>query len=141
MRYLIVLLISTGVWAQQFTPTYSTARVQQLAAAIGHAEGFGVRHAKPTRFHNPGDLKTLGKYRVFRTDAEGWAALQAQIVRILLGHSLSVHAGNNHQPNGPALRPWAAVGQERGQGTWRAGHHNLAGIPLQRRPRRSAVAG
>ena len=87
MRYLIVLLISTGVWAQQFTPTYSTARVQQLAAAIGHAEGFGVRHAKPTRFHNPGDLKTLGKYRVFRTDAEGWAALQAQIVRILLGQS------------------------------------------------------
>lgn len=87
MRYLIILLISTSLWAQDYTPTYSTARVQQLAAAIGHAEGFGKAKAKPTRNHNPGDLKTLGKYRVFRTDAEGWAALQAQIVRVLLGHS------------------------------------------------------
>lgn len=68
-------------------PAYSTARVDALMHAIGDAEGFGVKGAKPTRLNNPGDLKQVDTYIHFRTKAEGWAALRAQLVRIIAGQS------------------------------------------------------
>ncbi len=88
----LLMLLTTPLWAQ--TP------VQQLAAAIGRAEGFGVKGTKPTRYHNPGDLrcprgvKFPGQrgtdrfgYAIFRRDADGWAALDAQINLIIDGQS------------------------------------------------------
>ena len=87
IKLLLFIFLSATAAGQQWTPAYSTLRVSALAKAIGQAEGFGKKNTLPTRKHNPGDLKTMGKYRVFKTDAEGWAALQAQIVRILVGRS------------------------------------------------------
>lgn len=72
---------------QVVVPGYSTQRVDMLVHAIAKAEGFGVHGAIPTRKHNPGDLRWHGKYRVFKSDAEGWAALRAQVVRVIEGRS------------------------------------------------------
>ena len=65
--------------------------VIDLAKAIAHAEGFGVKGAVPTRAHNPGDLKipnwtgavtgTEG-ITVFPDDETGWNALYKQLLRI-----------------------------------------------------------
>jgi hypothetical protein len=68
---------------------------------VAHAEGFGVRHAIPTKYHNPGDLKsariyrplpgqkTLGKggHIVFESDAAGWAALRDYLSKMVDGRS------------------------------------------------------
>lgn len=67
-----------------------------LALAIAHAEGFGIKDAIPTKAHNPGDLVlgdkghgTLGseKITVFENDQTGWAALEHQIDLIRMGKS------------------------------------------------------
>lgn len=68
-------------------PAYSSARVDQLANAIARSEGFYAKGSKPARMHNPGDLKTDGNYRRFRTDKDGFAALTGQIERIIQGRS------------------------------------------------------
>lgn len=85
--FAMMLFIAACAHGQQVVPGYSSHRVDALAQAIGRAEGFGLRGAKPTRLHNPGDLRQYGVYRHFRTDAEGWAALRAQVVRVLAGES------------------------------------------------------
>ena len=98
---MLVLLASTMLAAQEVTvatPAYSSARLARLTAAIGAAEGFGIRGTLPSRYHNPGDLKgrpeTFGAARVgkgghliFRTDAEGQAALRQQLELVLAGRS------------------------------------------------------
>jgi hypothetical protein len=62
--------------------------LDSLANAIASAEGFGIAGAKPTRLHNPGDLTDAsGKIRTFGTDAEGRAALMAQLMLIASGKS------------------------------------------------------
>ena len=77
------------------------AKVDDLATAISHAEGFGKPHTIPTRYHNPGDLKAfsdstpipgqvrIGKagHIVFRDDEAGKAALRNYIVRMMDGSS------------------------------------------------------
>lgn len=68
-------------------PAYSSSRVDQLANAVARAEGFYVKGSKPARMHNPGDLKTDGNYRHFRTDKAGFEALTGQIVRVIEGRS------------------------------------------------------
>ena len=81
-------------------PGYSTERVAKLSQAIAKAEGYGPRNAKPTRLNNPGDIRAPRRvsypgqkriegqgYVVFKTPAQGWAALQANIVRIIQGNS------------------------------------------------------
>lgn len=84
----MVIVVCCAVSAYcQSVPGYSTARVDSLAHAIGRAEGFNVKGSKPARKCNPGDLRQAGVYRVFRTDAEGWQALRAQIVRVIAGQS------------------------------------------------------
>jgi hypothetical protein len=75
-------------------------RVQILAKAIAKAEGFGKKSALPTRLHNPGDLKAVrgytypgqisvgkGGHTRFRTDADGWAALEHQINKMIADES------------------------------------------------------
>lgn len=82
-----ILLFAAPASAQAVVPAYSSAKVEALAQAIGHAEGFYVRGSKPARKRNPGDLKQAGVYRVFRTDAAGWEALRAQLLRVVAGQS------------------------------------------------------
>lgn len=80
-------LIGAALGQSVIVPTYSSTRVQNLARAIAGAEGYGVKGALPTRKKNPGDLKKDGVYRIFRTEQDGFAALQAQLVRIIEGRS------------------------------------------------------
>ncbi len=76
-------------------------KVNALATAISHAEGFGRRGTIPSRYHNPGDLKTssgsvpltgqvrIGKagHIVFKDDQAGKAALRNCIVQMMDGRS------------------------------------------------------
>lgn len=108
-------------------------KVDDLATAISHAEGFGKRHTIPTRYHNPGDLKALsgstqlpGQVRigkaghiVFKDDEAGMAALRDYIVRMVDGRS--THFRPNMTFNQVARRyaqnwrPWVnAVSRELG---------------------------
>ncbi|MFZ3212018.1 MAG: hypothetical protein WA188_10925 [Terriglobales bacterium] len=82
-----------------------TSKVNDLATAISHAEGFGIRGTIPSRYHNPGDLKAhpdsaplagqvrLGKagHIVFRDDEAGKAALRDYILKMLDGRSSHFH--------------------------------------------------
>lgn len=114
-----------SAWAQALNvPAYSSARVKELAKAIAAAEGYGVRGARPTRNNNPGDIRAgltpypgqlriaRGRYVVFATPAAGWAALEAQITRILAGNSrfYTLHTSINQMARTYAetWRPWAA---------------------------------
>jgi hypothetical protein len=69
-------------------------RIILFAQAIASAEGFGVKGAIPTIYHNPGDLKPPdgsnnfwagqtgignGGHAIFDSDASGFAALYKQI--------------------------------------------------------------
>jgi hypothetical protein len=90
---LVLLLISVATVAQINTTPF--------AHAIAKAEGYGVKRAIPTRYHNPGDLKAVHNFRypgqiavgkgghvIFRTDADGWAALDHQIYKMAYGSRL-----------------------------------------------------
>jgi len=95
MKTIITLvLLTASVVAHALTPT------QKLAHAIAKAEGFGTRNAKPTRLHNPGDIRARRSnaypgqigvdrqgYAIFKTDRAGWFALEAQIDKIVTGAS------------------------------------------------------
>ena len=80
-------------------------KVNNLAAAISHAEGFGIRGTIPSRYHNPGDLRALpesapfagqlrigkGGHIVFRDDEAGVAALRDCIRKMIDGRSSHFH--------------------------------------------------
>lgn len=90
----LYLLLSAAAWAQ-----VDAQKVDVLCHAIARAEGFGVPHAIPTRYHNPGDLKSrpgitplagqkrIGKagHIIFVDDAAGWAALRSYVLAISEG--------------------------------------------------------
>jgi len=75
-------------------------QVHNMAHAIAKAEGFERKGTIPSRYHNPGDLKSIKGYRypgqvgigkgghvIFRNDEAGWAALEHQIEKIKAGTS------------------------------------------------------
>lgn len=80
-------------------------KVNALATAISHAEGFGIRGSLPSRYHNPGDLKAssasvqlagqvrIGKagHIVFKDDEAGKAALRDCIIQMIDGRSGHFH--------------------------------------------------
>jgi hypothetical protein len=125
-----------------------TSKINDLATAISHAEGFGIRGAIPSRYHNPGDLKAhpdslplagqvrLGKagHIVFKDDEAGKAALRDYILKMMDGRSGHFHP--NMTLNQVARvyaenwRPWVkAVSTELGvppTTTLRAYFHNGA---------------
>ena len=82
------------------------AKVNDLATAISHAEGFGIRGTIPSRYHNPGDLRTrpespplagqvrIGKagHIVFKDDEAGKAALRECILQMMDGRSRHFHS-------------------------------------------------
>jgi hypothetical protein len=72
----------------------SSVRASRFAQAIAKAEGFGIPSAIPTRANNPGDLKLPGasplpgtSITMFATVAEGWQALERQLMLIATGQS------------------------------------------------------
>ena len=97
-----LLLLPSVLQAQ----TVDRQKLDSLATAVAHAEGFGARHAIPTRYHNPGDLKSaviykklpgqksLGKanHIVFENDAAGWAALRDYLSKMVDGRSRRFNA-------------------------------------------------
>lgn len=125
LMYLIAMLFISPLIARG--QDVDCHKLQALTVAISHAEGFGIRRAIPTRYHNPGDLKSrrdlaklpgqkrLGKgdHVVFTSDAAGWAALQDYIRKMVDGRSrrfrpnmtikqvACVYAGN--------WRPWVKI--------------------------------
>jgi hypothetical protein len=85
---IVWLLLCVAASAQVLiTPAFSSQRVDALAVAIARTEGFYAGRTKPARLHNPGDLKHNGQYIRYRNDADGFAALRAQLVRIVQGQS------------------------------------------------------
>lgn len=71
------------------------AMITRIADAIAFAEGYDVAGSRPRRNNNPGDLETDvtgqacgrdGPYVVYRTPADGFAALEHQ-VRLMFGGS------------------------------------------------------
>jgi len=78
------------------TPCYGQS-TQRFAEAIARAEGFYTKGSLPARLHNAGDLKgccyfrqvgnAKGGWAKFRTDADGWNALNHQLEKIVLGES------------------------------------------------------
>ena len=97
--FLLVALLALTASAR--AQTVDEERIDSFAAAVARAEGFGVRRAVPTRYHNPGDIKSrpgvptlpgqraIGKggHIVFRSDAYGWGALHELIHKMLDGRS------------------------------------------------------
>jgi len=81
--------------------TVDKQKLNSFATAVAHAEGYGIRRTIPTRYHNPGDLKsariyrplpgqkTLGKgdHIVFESDTAGWAALRDYLSKMVDGRS------------------------------------------------------
>lgn len=64
------------------------ADVTQFAKAIARTEGFYVVNSKAARYHNPGNLRSHGRYRRFASNRAGWAALYRQLYRIRAGESV-----------------------------------------------------
>ncbi len=82
---LLAVLMVVPIFAR--AQAVDSDKVDSFSIAVAHAEGFGVRHAIPTRNHNPGDIKRGDRYIHFRNDAEGWAALRVQVTKLALGQS------------------------------------------------------
>jgi hypothetical protein len=89
----LLLSLTTQLWA-------ASQQQQQLMKAIAKAEGFEVKGAVPTRYHNPGDIRAshgvkypgqvgLNKhgYVIFKNDRFGWDAMQSQLDKIINGES------------------------------------------------------
>lgn len=64
-----------------------TWRVRNLARAIAFAEGFHNPNTIPAKRNNPGDIKSGGVIATFATAAEGWEALERQLMAIVNGTS------------------------------------------------------
>jgi hypothetical protein len=128
MKAILLLLLGLCLFpAVGQAQTVDKQKLDSFATAVAHAEGFGVRHAIPTRYHNPGDLKSAAIYKklpgqkalgkgdhvVFESDAAGWAALRDYLSKMVDGRSKRfnpemtlaqvsrVYAGN--------WRPWLKI--------------------------------
>jgi hypothetical protein len=73
-------------------------KVHSLAVAIAKAEGFGVKGTVPTRYHNPGDIRSRSLhaykgqvglnrcgYVIFKNDKAGFAALETNLMLMASG--------------------------------------------------------
>lgn len=102
MKAKLLLLFSLVLFpAMGQAQSLDRQKLNSFATAVAHAEGFGVRHTIPTRYHNPGDLKSARIYRplpgqkqlgkgdhiVFESDAAGWEALRDYLSKMVDGRS------------------------------------------------------
>jgi hypothetical protein len=99
-----LLIVVSSIVGHAQSP--DTGKVNDLATAISHAEGFGIRGTIPSRYHNPGDLKArpdsvplAGQVRigkagaiVFKDDEAGKAALRDYIHKMIDGRSGHFHS-------------------------------------------------
>lgn len=128
-KTLATLLISlcSALFAYGQASAVDEQKVDAFAHAIASAEGFGAPHAIPTRYHNPGDIKSrlnftklpgqksIGKggHIVFKNDAAGWAALKDQIAKMLDGRShhfnpdMTIQQVAKHYASN--WRPWVKI--------------------------------
>jgi hypothetical protein len=95
---LLLMLVLTGIASAQ---DVDKQKVANFATAVAKAEGFGVPHAIPTRYHNPGNIRSTRTghhyagqvglnrcgYVIFKSDAYGWKALQEQLELMASGQS------------------------------------------------------
>ena len=105
INHLAVALLIGASPVRGLAQVPDTGKVNDLATAISHAEGFGKRRALPSRYHNPGDLKTrqgcaplagqvrVGKagHIVFKDDEAGKAALRDYVSKMMDGRSGHFH--------------------------------------------------
>jgi hypothetical protein len=96
LTIVFVLLFGSAGWVQ-----VDAQKLDTLCHAIAQAEGFGRKGVIPTRYHNPGDLKSrpglaplegqvrIGKggHIVFKNDEAGWTALREYLTKIVEGRS------------------------------------------------------
>lgn len=99
------LLLAVGASAD----VTDSPRISSIAAAIAHAEGFGVVNAIPTRANNPGDLKLgnigngdISGKTIFASAEDGWNALRKQV-------SLMANGGSNYYQRTDTWRRIAQV--------------------------------
>jgi len=107
MKAILLLLLGLCLFpAVGRAQSVDSKKLDSLATAVAHAEGFGTRHTIPTRYHNPGDLKSAVIYRklpgqkslgkgdhvVFENDAAGWAALKDYLSKMVDGRSRRFNA-------------------------------------------------
>ena len=101
-KVLLLTVLSPTLMRAQAVPslTPNSNPYDRLATAIAKAEGFYTQGTIPSRFHNPGDLKSIrgqkyfgqvrvgkGGHIIFRTDAAGWYALREQLRKMVEGES------------------------------------------------------
>lgn len=101
MKAKLLLLIVLALGSIASAQTVDKQKVSEFATAVARAEGFGVKHAIPTRYHNPGNIRSTRTghhyagqiglnrcgYVIFKSDAYGWQALQDQLVLMASGQS------------------------------------------------------
>jgi len=120
---LLIVIFSVGGFAEG----PDTDKVNHLATAISHAEGFGKRQTIPSRYHNPGDLKAfsrstqlqgqvrIGKagHIVFKDDEAGKAALRNYVASMVDGRSSHYHPDMTFSQVAHVYaenwRPWVSV--------------------------------
>jgi hypothetical protein len=124
-KLLMLLMLSLPVLLG--AQTIDRQQVDKFAVAIAHAEGFGFKRTIPSRYHNPGDMKSratavklpgqksIGKggHIVFSNDRAGWAALKDQIAKMVDGRSKHFNADMTIAQVGRVYavrwRPWVAI--------------------------------
>ncbi|MGC2321809.1 MAG: hypothetical protein WA463_04175 [Terriglobales bacterium] len=127
INYLAVALLIVSSSVGGYAEGPDTNKINDLATAISHAEGFGRRQTIPSRYHNPGDLKAfssstqlagqvrIGKagHIVFKDDEAGKAALREYIVRMVDGRSSHYHPNMTFSQVAHVYaenwRPWVKV--------------------------------
>ena len=100
IRALLVLAVLTITPIFARAQAVDTDKVHSLAVAIAKAEGFGVKGTVPTRYHNPGDIRSrlphaykgqIGLnpqgYVIFKNDKAGFAALETNLLLMASGDS------------------------------------------------------
>lgn len=101
MKAKLLLFIVLALSAVSAAQSVDEQKVDQFATAVARAEGFGVRNAIPTRYHNPGNIRSTrtghhyagqvglnrSGYVIFKSDAYGWKALHDQLVLMASGQS------------------------------------------------------
>jgi len=97
--FLLAVLVVLPLFAHG--QAVDSQKVDTFAHAVAKAEGFGVKGAVPTRYHNPGDIRTFKKgvhyagqigvnrqgYVIFKNDKAGFAALEANLLLMAQGQS------------------------------------------------------
>jgi hypothetical protein len=128
MRVKLLLLAMLALPVFAGAQSYDRQKIDSFAAAVAHAEGFNARHRNiPSRYHNPGDIKSRPNYTklpgqksigkgghiVFKNDAAGWSALRDQIAKMLDGRSKHftpsmtvAQIGKHYAAN---WRPWVKI--------------------------------